>query len=249
MKFRLFLIIFTSIFLTNCETTKKNETKINLELKPKYRNSGFALIYNEDLLDIKELEDRSLSIYHKTLKKRSQVKITNPKNGNSIIAEVISNKIKFSSFYNSILSVRIAEDLDLDLNEPYIEIISVSKNSMFIAKKAKTFDEERSVAEKAPIDGIQINDLNSKTKKKKKVIQKDFSYSIKVADFYYRKTAELMMDRIKKETSLIKLKIIELSPTKYRVLIGPYSDIKTLKESFEKMNLLNFENLEILKNV
>ena len=29
------------------------------------------------------------------------------------------------------------------------------------------FDEERSVAEKAPVDGIQINDLNIRKKKKK----------------------------------------------------------------------------------
>tara|TARA_B100000963_G_scaffold48274_1_gene36537 strand:+ start:439 stop:1188 length:750 start_codon:yes stop_codon:yes gene_type:complete len=249
MKFKLFLVIFTSLFLSNCETTNQDKTKVNLDLKPKYRNSGFALIYNNSLSDIKKLEDRSLNIYHKTLKKRSQVKITNPINGNSVIAEVISNKINFSPFYNSILSARIAEELDLDLNEPYIEIISISKNSMFVAKKAKTFDEERSVAEKAPIDGILINDLNSKTKKKKKVVPKDFSYSIKVADFYYLKTAEIMMSRIKEETSLNKLKIIKLSPTKYRVLIGPYSDIKTLKKSFDKMNILNFENLEILKNV
>ena len=249
MKFKLFLVIFTSLFLSNCETTNQDKTKVNLDLKSKYRNSGFALIYNNSLSDIKKLEDRSLNIYHKTLKKRSQVKITNPINGNSVIAEVISNKINFSPFYNSILSARIAEELDLDLNEPYIEIISISKNSMFVAKKAKTFDEERSVAEKAPIDGILINDLNSKTKKKKKVVPKDFSYSIKVADFYYLKTAEIMMSRIKEETSLNKLKIIKLSPTKYRVLIGPYSDIKTLKKSFDKMNILNFENLEILKNV
>jgi len=249
MKFKLFLVIFTSLFLSNCETTNQDKTKVNLDLKPKYRNSGFALIYNNSLSDIKKLEDRSLNIYHKTLKKRSQVKITNPINGNSVIAEVISNKINFSPFYNSILSARIAEELDLDLNEPYIEIISISKNSMFVAKKAKTFDEERSVAEKAPIDGILINDLNSKTKKKKKVVPKDFSYSIKVADFYYLKTAEIMMSRIKEETSLNRLKIIKLSPTKYRVLIGPYSDIKTLKKSFDKMNILNFENLEILKNV
>ena len=36
----------------------------------------------------------------------------------------------------------------------------VSKNSTFVAKKAKMFEEERSVAEKAPVDGIQINDFN-----------------------------------------------------------------------------------------
>ena len=43
--------------------------------------------------------------------------------------------------------------------------------------------------------------------------------------------------------------IKKLSETNYRVLIGPFDDIKSLKESFEKIKSLNFENLEILKNV
>ena len=51
------------------------------------------------------------------------------------------------------------------------------------------------------------------------------------------------------EASITNLKIITLSKTKYRVLIGPFNDIKSLKDSFEKMKSFNFENLEILKNV
>jgi hypothetical protein len=58
-----------------------------------------------------------------------------------------------------------------------------------------------------------------------------------------------MIDRIKSETTLINIKLIELSKTNFRVLLGPYNDINSLKDSFEQMNLLNFENLEILKNV
>ena len=58
-----------------------------------------------------------------------------------------------------------------------------------------------------------------------------------------------MVDRIKEKTSLNDIKIIELSKTNYRVLLGPLNDINSLKESFEKMNSLFFENLEILKNV
>jgi len=58
-----------------------------------------------------------------------------------------------------------------------------------------------------------------------------------------------MINRIKTETSLKNYKIIQLSKTNYRVLIGPFNDIKSLKESFEKMKLLYFENLEIIKNV
>ena len=94
------------------------------------------------------------------------VKITNPINGKAIIAEVKSNKVKFSDFYNSVVTSRIVETLELDKNEPYIEIILISNNTSFVAKKSKTFEEERSVAEKAPVDGIQINDLNETIKKK-----------------------------------------------------------------------------------
>ena len=111
------------------------------------------------------------------------------------------------------------------------------------------FEEERSVAEKAPVDGILINDLNKKKVQNNKIKNKKFSYSIKIADFYYKDSAKIMINRIKNEANLKKIKIIKLSKTKYRVLLGPFNDIKSLKDSFEKMNFLDFENLEILKNV
>ena len=190
-----------------------------------------------------------LYLYNKNLKKKSSVKITNPKNGKSLIAEVKSNKQKFSDFYNSVISRRIAEDLELDFNEPYLQIVLISNDSTFIAKKTKTFEAEKKVAEKAPIDGIQINDLNKNNQKKKIVKKNKFSYSVKIADFYYKDTAQIMLSRIKNETSLDDPIIQELSKTKFRVLIGPFNDIKSLKDSFEKLKSLNFENLEIFKNV
>ena len=248
MNYKIIYFLVIAFFLYSCETTSSKKN-IKIKFENKYKNIGFALIYNEKLDDIKKIDQRSLNIYHKTLRKRSLVKITNPKNGKSLLAEVKSNNVKFSNFYNSVLSSRIAETLELDFNEPYIEIIAITKNSTFVAKKSKTFDEERSVAEKAPIDGIQINDLNLKKTKKKENKKSFFSYSIKVADFYYKETANLMVQRIKEETKLKNLSIIKLSATNFRVLIGPFNDINSLKDSFEKMNSLNFENLEILKNV
>ncbi len=250
MIFKKLISIFLCLFIFGCtQNLNTVSNKKQLQFKTRYQNSGFALIYNDELSMMKSLESRSLEIYHKSLKKRSIVKITNPENGKYLLAQVRSNRVKFSSFYNSVLSQRIAEELELDIFEPYIEIISVPKNSTFVAKKAKMFEEEREVAEKAPVDGIQINDLNTKEKRKKNIKTKKFSYSIKVADFYYKDTAKIMLDRIKNDTSLDNLSIVKLSSTKYRVIIGPFNDIKSLKDSFEKMNILNFENLEILKNV
>ena len=244
MQFRNILILIIIFFLTGCE-----QDNLKLKTEKKYKNIGFTLIYNENL-DIKNFDQRSLQIFHKNLKKKSFVKITNPVNDKSLIAEVKSNKIIFSKFYNSIITNRIAETLDLNLNEPYIEIVLISKNSTFEAKKANTFEEEKEVAEKAPIDGIKISSLGSENENK--TIQppnKKFSYSIKVADFYFKKSAELMMERIISKILLKNIKVIKLSKTNYRVLLGPFNDINSLMDSFEKIDSLNFENLEILKNV
>ena len=247
MKFK-HLIFFLLFILTACEPYSSSSKKINNQIEKKYTNSGFTLIYNESL-DLKKLDNRSLTIFHKTLKRNSSVKLTNPLNKKSLIATV-KTKDNFSNFYNSVISTRIAETLELDLNEPYIEITLISKDSTFIAGKTKIFEEEKVVAEKAPVDGIKISDLNNNiSNEDKKLKNNKFSYYIKVADFYYKETAELMVDRIKNETSLKKLNIVKMSKTNYRVLIGPFNDINSLKKSFDKMNSLYFENLEIIKNV
>ena len=250
MLYKLIRLIILCLFLNSCEYSPNvKKTSKHIELEKKYINSCFALVYSDDLTNIKKLETRSLSIYHKNLKKRSLVKITNPANGKYLITNVKSNKVKFSNFYNSVLSSRVAEELELNLSEPFVELALISKGSTFVAKKAKMFEEEREVAEKAPVDGIQINDLNVKETKKKIAKNKNFSYSIKVADFYYNDTAQMMTARIKKESSIRNIRIIKISETKYRLLIGPFNDIKSLKDSFEKMNSFSFENLQILKNV
>tara|TARA_B100001057_G_C22756824_1_gene914167 strand:+ start:79 stop:831 length:753 start_codon:yes stop_codon:yes gene_type:complete len=250
MNYKFLIYAFLSLVLYNCELSTNNKSKnINLKIEKRYHNSGFALVYIDNIPKIKKIESRSLDIYHKSLKKKSIVKITNPKNGKYLIAKVKSNKIIFSNFYNSVLSLRIAKELDLNFDDPYVEITLVSKDSTFIAKKAKMFEEEKNVAEKVPIEGIEINDLNVKLVKKKIPKDDKFSYAIKVADFYYEKTALLMIDKIKKETPIKNLRILRLSNIKYRLLIGPFNDIKSLKISFDKMNSLNFENLEIVKDV
>ena len=248
----LFIIIF--IFLVGCEQNSLDRNSVNQEMLTKYKNSGFALIYDPILKKekkiTKKIDNRSLLIFHKNLKKNSFVKITNPINQKTVIAEVISNKVKFSNFYNSVITLRIAEELSLDLNEPYIDLVLISQNSTFIAKKAKTFKEEKKVAEKAPVDGIKIDNLgNSNLQKKETSIDKIFKYSIKIADFYYKDSAKNMLDRIINETNIKNPIIRRITNTKYRVLIGPFNDIKKLEDSFNEIKLLNFENIEILKNV
>jgi hypothetical protein len=248
------LIIIFFIFLLGCEQNNLDKNVLNQEFVTKYKNSGFALIYDSVLIKekkiSKKIDNRSLLIFHKSLKKNSFVKITNPVNQKTVIAEVISNKVKFSDFYNSVITSRIAEELSLSLNEPYINLVLISQNSTFVAKKAKTFEEEKKVAEKAPVDGIQIDNLGEINQQKKEALKEDFfSYSIKIADFYYKDSAENMSNRIVNETNIKNPLIQTISNTKYRVLLGPFNDIKKLEDSFNEIKSLDFENIEILKDV
>ncbi len=252
MNFNKILIIFLILFLTACKQIDDDKKVINYSNYLKYSNTGFTLVYDEQLKKnnkiSKKINDRALVIFHKKIKKNSFVKITNPVNNKSIIAKVISNNAQFSDFYNSVITTRIANELSIDLNEPYVDLVLISENSTFIAKKAKTFEEEKNVAEKAPVDGITIDNLGTDLNKKNKVKKHSFLYSIKIADFYYKDSAENMILRIKNETNLKNPLIKKLSKTKYRVLLGPFSDIKKLEQSFDEIKLLEFENLEILKD-
>ena len=254
MNYKFILIVISIFLLSGCNQYNSNEKSIIVILDKKYRNTGFALIYNDNLKKNKKIsksiDNRSLLIFHKSIKANSFVKITNPVNKKTIIAEVKSSNVKFSDFYNSVITQRIAEELSLNINEPYIDLVLISQNSTFIAKKAKTFDEEKNVAEKAPVNLIKIDNLNENIVNKKQLTKnKIFLYTIKVADFYYKDSAINMINRINNETNLNNSFIKKLSFTKYRVLIGPFNDIKKLEESFNKIKSLDFENLEILKNV
>ena len=253
MNYKILFILFL-ILLTGCEQNNLKKDIINQQLVTKYSNTGFTLVYKDVLKKekkiSKKIDNKSLLIFHKSLKKNSFVKITNPVNQKTVIAEVVSNKAQFSDFYNSVITLRVAEELSLNLNEPYIDIVLISQNSVFIAKKAKTFTEEKKVAEKAPVDGIKIDNLGNSSLPKKEITKDQvFKYSIKVADFYYKDSANNMLDRIINETNIKNPIIKTISNTKYRVLLGPFNDIKKLEESFNDIKSLNFENLEILKDV
>jgi hypothetical protein len=119
---------------------------------------------------------------------------------------------------------------------------------MFVAKRAKTYDEEKNVAIKAPVSDISINNLNGIKKSNKKKPNRKFSYKIKIADFYFKDTAKMMVERIIRDTAIKNPKIKKITEEKYRVYLGPFNNINSLQKSYNDINILEFENIEILKN-
>ena len=250
MNYKYILIIFFFV-ISGCSTYTINNNEIISLNKNNFRNKGFALVYNDKLFKnkiiSKKMDVRHLIFFQKNLKKGTTVRIKNFLINKTIIAKV-GNKSKYPIFNNSVISNRISKEIDLDPYEPYVEIFEILNNSSFIVKKAKTFDEEKLVANKAPIDNISVNDLNSEVTKTKPVKQNKFDYTIKIADFYFENTALAMVDRIKKETPVNKIGIQILSNIQYRVFLGPFNNINSLQKAFNGINVLKFENIEIIKN-
>ena len=204
MNFNIYLIIFF-IFLSSCSNQINNKSFSDPPIYQNFSNKGFALVFSDNLLKkkivSKKLNERDLFVFQKNLKKGTTVKITNIINDKSIIAKV-KGRSKYPNFYNSVISSRIANELELDLNEPFVSIESVDQNSVFYAGKAKTFDEEKNVANKAPVEGVNIVNISSSSENEKKdtKLTKKFSYIIKIANFYYEDSAKLVKGRIMSET-------------------------------------------------
>ena len=249
-----FLLILLVLFLNSCmpiESAKLSKKKVIIE---SFSNKGFALVYEDSLFQKKiinkKINNRDLIIFQKNLAQGTSVKISNPSNNKSIVAKVGKNST-YPSFNNSVISKRIFSELELDLDDPYIHIKEIKEKDTFIAKKSKTFESEKKVANKAPVETISINDLSQsskKTIKKKKKNKKKFIYSIKIADFYFEKTAISMVNRVKMETSIKNTKIERMSKNKFRVYTGPYSNLKALQRAYNSVEKLEFENIEILRH-
>ena len=248
-------LIFLLFLITSCVGPVDHKKDLIIT-ETKFSNKGFTLVYDKSQNDnnyvSKVIEERSLILFQRNLKNGSTVKITNLLNGKSVIAKVGSNA-KYPNFYNSVISKRISVEIDLNLAEPYVEIISLGSNISFVAKKAKTFDEEKKVANKAPVEGISINDLNSTSleiKNKKKSIDEDisqFKYIIKIADFYFIESAKTMKKLIIDELKIKNVKISKVSNNSFRVFVGPYNNINDLKSAYSIVSDLEFENIEIIK--
>ena len=67
--------------------------------------------------------------------------------------------------------------------------------------------------------------------------------------FYFIESAKTMKNRIIVESNIKNIDILKLSKNKFRVILGPYLDLKSLQKEYNKLDKFNFENIEIIKNV
>ena len=244
-----FLLIFSIFFLYSCadyQTSKKSEKKE----RHYYSSSGFALIYEDILYKQKvvnrKLDNENIKVMHNILKINTPIKIINPDNS-KVIETKVHKKANYPKIFNIVVSKKISSILELDVNNPYVEVIELKKNKTFIAKEGSTFEEERNVAEKAPVGDIVMNDLTkNKSEIKEKPTQKN-NFILVISDFYYSSSANNLKDELVQKTNMNNISVKKINDKKYRLFVGPFKNFKALKTSYISLNKLGFEGLNVYK--
>ena len=251
MNLKKIILIFVCIIASySCADYRTNEASQKKE-KYYYSSSGFALIYDDDLFKQKvvnkKINNEDVRVMHSLLKVNTPIKLINPDNS-KVIETKIYKKAHYPKIFNVVITKKIASILGLDVNNPYVEIIEIKKNKIFVAKKTNTFDEEKKVAEKAPVDEIKMNDLSKKESEIEKKILKENNFILVINDFYYEDSANNLKNELVKKTKMNNFSVKKINNKKYRLLAGPFKNFNTLKTTYISLNNLGFENLNIYKD-
>ena len=247
---KIILIFAYVISLYSCADYNVNKVK-HKKVKQYYSSSGFALIYEDNkkkkkILN-KKINNEEIKVMHNLLKMNTAIRIINPANS-KVIETKIYKKVNYPKIFTIVVSKKIASILELDLDNPFVEVIEVKKNKTFIAKKTNTYEEEKNVAEKAPVDKIKMDSLtNNKDEVKKKVLKKN-NFIILINDYYYEDSAINLKNELLAKTGFSNILVKKISNNKYRLLAGPFKNFNALKTTYISLNNLGFEDLNIYKN-
>ena len=240
MKYNYF---FVFLFLFSC--TSVSVTKYE---KPVLNSQGFAYIYSfkdyENKFIKKKINSNELIIAHNKVRRGALLKITNPNNGKNIILKN-SFKLDYPDFYKVLITKQISNQIGLNENFPYVEVEELKKNKSFIAKKAKTHEEEKQLDVKAPVEKVKINNI-SKTIIKSSSEQPKFI--IILGNFYSQESAKLLIKRVKTESLSLRNKKISIEKKNkhnFEVFLGPYKTIKMIKNDYIALKQINFDEVDI----
>ena len=112
------------------------------------------------------------------------------------------------------------------------------------------FDEEKKVANKAPVDSISIQNISiekDNNSKGEKVKNTKFEFIIKFADLFFEESAITLKKRLEDEYNLKDINIKKMSKNLYRVYKGPFYNLGSIKNVYNEIADINFENIELIK--
>ncbi len=244
MSYRLIILFF---ILTSCA---QNYT--SSQVKKPYASKGFAYIYSDEDFSNQaihqKLDNSTFQIAHNKLRAGSLIKIINIKTNDSIILKN-NKKVDYPEFYKILITKPVADNLNLEINSPLVEVMEVKKNKSFVAKKTKIFKEEERIHNNAPVESVIIDNISSNNNKKKKIIKDKFY--IVIAEFYSKKSAFNLKKRITQELTNFdskKLYVKSEKSDKTTLLSGPYNSVNLMKNDYIQLKSFGFEDLDISVN-
>ena len=244
MKFSSLILIF---LITACSA---NYTKLD-NRKP-YNAKGFAYIFNikdyEDKLIRGKLNNDVLQLSHKDLKIGTMIRLINPKTKDSIVLKN-TKKTSYPEFYKILITKEVASKLNIDEKLPLVEVLEIRKNKLFIAEKAKIFQEEKKLPANAPVASVKIDNISKKKIFKNK--NKKNNIFILVGSFYLESSANFVKERIIKEINEYdrnKLLVRRKNSKEIEVISGPYKSVNLLKNDYIKLKKIGFEEMDIFVN-
>ena len=247
------------LLLGACADYKIDKSKQQEERKF-YSSKGFALIYsdnlfeqggidkklnNNDIIDNK-INNEEIIVLHSSLKKNTPIAIINPATSITVETKVFKTA-NYPKIFNIVLSKKIATILELNIDNPYVEVFEVKKNKTFIAKEGSIFEEEKQVAESAPIDEVKMDDLSVEQVDVKKKVDESNNFFLVISDFYFYDSAKNLKDELVKKTQINKFLVEKISNNKYRLSAGPFKNFNSLKSIYISLNNLGFEGINIYK--
>ena len=184
------------LLLSACADYKSNKS-IQIKEREFYSSKGFALIYTGSLFEKggvdkefntnevidNRLNNEQILTMHSTLKKDTHIRIINPVTSKFVDTKILK-RANYPKIFNIVMSRKTATILELDIDNPYVEIFEVKKNKTFIAKESNTFEEEKQLPESAPVDDIKEDDLSEKQIDLKKTLDKNNNFILVRSDFY-----------------------------------------------------------------
>ena len=245
-------IILTFVYVTTLYSCADYGVKDGMKKKEKlyYSSSGFALIYDDNLylqkVVNKKINNEEIKVMHNLLKSNTPIRIINPANS-KVIETKIYKKANYPKIFTIVVSEKVASILELDLDDPHVEVTELKKNKTFIAKKTNTFEEEKKVADINPVNEVKMDDLTKIEFKTKKKLNKKSNYILVISDFYYEDSASNLMEELVKKNKMNNISVEKINNKKYRLFAGPFENFNALKTTYISLNKLGFENLNIYK--
>ena len=245
-------IILTFVFATTLYSCAEYSVKDGMKKKERlyYSSSGFALIYDDNLylqkVVNKKINNEEIKVMHNLLKSNTPIRIINPANS-KVIETKIYKKANYPKIFTIVVSEKIASILELDLDDPLVEVAELKKNKTFIAKKSDIFEEEKKVADINPVNEVKMDDLTKIESKTKKKLNKKSNYILVISEFYYENSANNLMAELTKKIKIDNISVRKINDQKYRLFVGPFKNFNALKTTYISLNNLGFEHLNVYR--